>query len=98
MDGRCPEHARTKRQHERRFQTGETAYNSARWIYETRQFKAEHPYCVNANHDPHCTLLTDVTDHRVPHRGDPVLFWDRANWQPMCLSCHARKTATEVSR
>ncbi len=24
-----------------------------------------------------------------------LLFWDRANWQPMNRVCHSRKTATE---
>ena len=25
-----------------------------------------------------------VVDHVVPHKDDPVLFWDEANWQPLC--------------
>ena len=25
-----------------------------------------------------------VVDHVVPHRGDPVLFWDESNWQSQC--------------
>nr|DAZ53348.1 MAG TPA: HNH endonuclease [Caudoviricetes sp.] len=36
-----------------------------------------------------------VVDHITPHRGDPRLFWDEANWQPMCKQCHDRKTLTE---
>ena len=32
------------------------------------------------------------TDHVIPHRGDPLLFWDPANWQALCDSCGARKT------
>ncbi len=32
------------------------------------------------------------TDHVIPHRGDPVLFWARENWQALCASCGARKT------
>jgi 5-methylcytosine-specific restriction enzyme A len=32
------------------------------------------------------------TDHIVPHKGDPVLFWDwRTNWQTLCLRCNTRK-------
>lgn len=27
---------------------------------------------------------TTITDHVVPHRGDMVLFWDQAMWQPAC--------------
>ena len=33
-----------------------------------------------------------VVDHIVPHRGDPRLFWDEKNWQPLCKECHDRKT------
>ena len=38
-------------------------------------------------------LATDV-DHIVPHRGDPVLFWDQSNWQALCHSHHSIKTST----
>lgn len=29
-----------------------------------------------------------VCDHKVPHRGSAVLFWDAANLQCMCKRCH----------
>lgn len=29
-----------------------------------------------------------VGDHITPHRGDPALFWDRANIQCLCKPCH----------
>jgi len=39
--------------------------------------------------------LTPATlvDHVVPHRGNARLFWDEQNWQSLCASCHARKSA-----
>jgi 5-methylcytosine-specific restriction protein A len=37
-----------------------------------------------------------VVDHVVPHRGDRQLFHDRANWQPLCVTCHGRKSQTEM--
>ena len=37
----------------------------------------------------------EVIDHIIPHGGDQVLFWDKTNWQPLCKSCHDRKTAKE---
>lgn len=40
-------------------------------------------------------MVANVVDHIKPHRGDKVLFWDSANWQPLCKECHDRKTATE---
>ena len=36
-----------------------------------------------------------VVDHVVPHRGDPVLFWDEGNWARLCKRCHDAKTARE---
>jgi 5-methylcytosine-specific restriction enzyme A len=29
-----------------------------------------------------------VVDHRIPHRGDRELFWDRSGWQSLCARCH----------
>ncbi|WP_223799102.1 HNH endonuclease [Sphingomonas nostoxanthinifaciens] len=29
-----------------------------------------------------------VADHRKPHRGDLVLFWDDTNIQCLCKPCH----------
>lgn len=34
-------------------------------------------------------------DHIKPHRGDQKLFWDRGNWQPLCVHHHNVKTMTE---
>ncbi|MDI7923391.1 HNH endonuclease [Ferirhizobium litorale] len=36
-----------------------------------------------------------VADHRKPHRGDPVLFWDRANLQCLCEPCHSTEKQKE---
>lgn len=30
-----------------------------------------------------------VADHRIPHRGDLNLFWDRDNLQCLCGPCHS---------
>ncbi|MFR3634507.1 MAG: HNH endonuclease [Sutterella sp.] len=30
-----------------------------------------------------------------PHKGDMALFWDQSNWQPLCHTCHSKKTARE---
>lgn len=34
-------------------------------------------------------------DHVTPHKGNPELFWDEANWQSLCHRCHSRKTRAE---
>jgi 5-methylcytosine-specific restriction protein A len=37
-------------------------------------------------------VIAEVIDHIVAHRGDPQLFWDETNWQPLCKACHDHKT------
>ncbi len=68
----------------------------ARWQKTSRAYLAAHPLCV----DPYRAhrgraVAATLTDHIVPHRGDMRLFWDSDNWQPLCASCHGRKTAEE---
>lgn len=29
-----------------------------------------------------------VADHRTPHRGNEMLFWDQGNIQCLCKTCH----------
>jgi hypothetical protein len=41
-----------------------------------------------------CGRHADMVDHRVAHKGDPVLFWSRSNWQPMNRRCNSRKAAS----
>lgn len=64
-------------------------YESARWRKESKEFLKKYPICFI------CGKPSRITDHIVPHRGDVTLFWDQSNWQPMCWSCHSRKTFKE---
>ena len=68
-------------------------YN-ARWRRARRRFLAEHPLCETCRMTGRLERST-VVDHVVPHRGDPVLFWDEGNWAPACKPCHDAKTARE---
>jgi hypothetical protein len=36
--------------------------------------------------NPHRMHL--VVNHRIPHRGDKALFWDRKNWEVACPDHH----------
>ena len=69
-------------------------YNG-RWKRESRLFLRANPICVCDGQAQGCNGEATVTDHRIPHKGDPALFWDATNWQPMSKVCHDRKTATE---
>lgn len=66
-----------------------------RWRQARAQWLADHPLCDDCERQGRTTVAT-VVDHRVPHRGDRVLFWDRANWQSLCMRCHNSKTARGV--
>lgn len=36
-----------------------------------------------------------VADHKIPHRGDPSLFWDENNLQCLCKACHDSAKQTQ---
>jgi 5-methylcytosine-specific restriction endonuclease McrA len=38
-----------------------------------------------------CSRPASMVDHKVAHKGDMKLFWDRSNWQPMRYGCNSRK-------
>lgn len=58
-----------------------------RWEQARKAFLARHPLCADHQRLGHVVAAT-VVDHIKPHRGDPVLFWDQTNWQPLCTPCH----------
>ena len=57
----------------------------------------ENPLCVLCRQAGK-TSASEITDHIVPHKGDPNLFWNEANWQALCRCCHNRKTAVHDGR
>jgi 5-methylcytosine-specific restriction endonuclease McrA len=66
------------------------------WERERKLFlsQPENALCVYCKQN---NLLVEAiqVDHIIPHRGDQELFWDRSNWQPLCRSCGAEKSARE---
>ena len=95
-NGRCLGHQRKDRDtRSTAAQDWHRLYGS-RWQRYRLVFLMEHPLCA----DPFGVHELGpepgvVVDHRTPHRGDVVLFWDGDNHQPLCSSCHGRKTAEE---
>lgn len=85
--GMCPQHSLQKER---------TRYNrdTRKWYYTPRWKQLRLLVITEQNHQcpcGHVVLEMDV-DHIVRHNGDPALFWERANLQAMCKSCHSRKT------
>lgn len=91
----CNEHAEhdSSRIYDRiRGNATERGYNS-KWRVERKRFLSRNPLCAECLKENKLTAAT-VVDHIIPHRGDQELFWDRRNWQPMCKSCHDKKTGS----
>ncbi len=78
---------------ESRPSSGKRGYNS-KWQKARKTYLREHPLCVKCMAEGKLTEAT-VVDHIRPHRGDPVLFWDKKNWQSLCKPCHDKKTWNE---
>jgi len=83
---RCPQQLERERQRKARHDLNrpsarERGYD-AKWEKARRLFLREHPLCQ-------CGAEATTVDHRIPHRGDRQLFWNRANWQPLCTHCHS---------
>jgi 5-methylcytosine-specific restriction protein A len=97
-NSRCPRH-RQQLQREidaRRGSATERGY-SGKWRAARAAYLRAHPRCSECERNG-CLTAASVVDHIVAHKGDPVRFWDYANWQPLCKRCHDRKTATADGR
>lgn len=76
--------ARKARHDRKRLSARERGYTSE-WQKARAAFLAVHPYCAM------CAAPATTVDHIVPHKGDDRLFWDKANWQSLCVPCHSRR-------
>ena len=91
---RCVKHTR---QADRQRGTARERGYSAAWERARAGYLRSHPLCQC----PDCgegtlrLMPASVVDHKVPHKGDTALFWDRDNWQAMSKACHDRKTSRE---
>ncbi len=64
------------------------------WQKAREGWLKKHPICVLCEEEGVIKSAT-VVDHKIPHRGDMVLFWDRSNWQSMCKTHHDGKKQRE---
>lgn len=62
---------------------------TSKWATESKAYLATHPVCVS------CGKPSQCVDHKVAHKGDQRLFWQRSNWQPMCIACNSRKNVKQ---
>ena len=64
-----------------------------KWVKASANFRRG-KVCVNCEKKG-ISKMSECTDHIIPHKGDMALFWDIANWQPLCIACNSEKAATE---
>lgn len=73
------------------WRSGKQSSSARGYTYEWQQARAEwltmNPLCVMCARRNLVTQAT-VVDHIKPHQGDMILFWDRTNWQSLCVHCH----------
>jgi len=69
----------------------------SKWQKARQAFLFKHPLCRICE-EKGIIQSANVVDHIIPHKGDMKLFWSRSNWQPLCTTCHNRKTAVEDSK
>lgn len=67
------------------------------WRKARKIFLGQHPLCECQECQAGKVRIraATVVDHKIPHKGNMVLFWDCNNWQSMARSCHDKKTAKE---
>lgn len=96
----CPDHARPTTK--RRSAISQRAYDQqrgsahargydSRWRKARLAYLAKHPLCAICERKGLITAAT-VVDHIEKHAGDRRKFWDSSNWQPVCATCHNKKT------
>lgn len=64
------------------------------WRKAREQFLSINPLCVQCKKINRISAAK-VVDHIKAHKGNKQLFWDKSNWQALCVSCHNRKTASK---
>ena len=87
--GHCPQHAR-QRDKDRPQADARRHYKTARWLALRRLQLSAQPLCQACL--PQQVTPASHVDHVIPHRGDLERFYDAANLQSLCPSCHSRKT------
>ena len=92
--GYCNKHQSRVKQRDRDRGTAHQRGYDAEWKKHRDQFLLEHPLCVECRRKGYVMPAT-VVDHIIPHKGDKDLFWNKANWQPLCETHHNVKTASE---
>jgi 5-methylcytosine-specific restriction endonuclease McrA len=72
-----------KAEHDKNRPTARQRGYDTAWEKARRGFLAKHPFCEHCRQN-----AATIVHHKIPHRGDRLKFWNRANWQAVCQPCH----------
>lgn len=85
-EGYCNKHKRSNKHIKKMY--------NYRWSIARKNYLLEHPLCIKCQ-EKNIIVAAGVVDHIIPHQGNQRLFWDRNNWQALCIKCHNIKSAKE---
>ena len=71
-------------------------YASPLWRRLSQRVRRTYPLCIMCTTHG-LTVLADVVDHRLPVRTHWDRRYDKDNLQPLCHTCHNKKTARDRS-
>ena len=66
-----------------------------RWQKASKIYLRANPLCVECWKDK-IVQAAECVDHIIPHKGEYKLFWDRGNWQSLCIPHHNSKTGKQA--
>jgi 5-methylcytosine-specific restriction protein A len=92
--GYCVKHKRpanTAKPFENASRSNEPFYHTVRWRKLRKEHLRENEYCIRCGSKESLTA-----DHIIPPSGDESLFFDAANLQTLCDTCHRIKTQREI--
>ena len=80
-----------------RIRKDENFYNNLRWRNKRRYFLMKNKLCSDPFHiHGNRIVFANEVDHIIPRRVRPDLAWNESNLQPLCKSCHSKKTRKEI--
>ena len=96
--GKCEKHRKqVAKEYDRERGTAHQRGYTARWRRANRMYLKVHPLCeCEECKSDNRIRPANVVHHKIPHKGNSVLFWDEENWQAMNKQCHDRHTARET--
>jgi 5-methylcytosine-specific restriction protein A len=95
MPGYCEEHKkeeRVRKPFESATRLNSLFYNTTRWRTLRKTFLKENPYCNRCGNNN----IPLQVHHKIPPRGNEELFFDEANLETICETCHRIITAQEI--